>query len=170
MSPISPQAACNLSQLLQQVHLVTPKAGTLYDRNARPVINIKPPDWAVLQKGNAAAGSSGEFVIILGEVKNPGRKLLQITGMMEGRPLLATGASEVILVQPKSNRNLAVSCVIPYPESRRGLYGLDFSSDDTIRQLLKTSFAGWHHAYHEVFATGTGFALKTMRRPAGIGA
>ncbi len=105
--------------------------------------------------GNTQVTGNSGFALIQGEIPNADH--LGIVDLLDQGIILVLGDGRLVSLKQKSDGSLLVYCAIYYSHNNAGLT-IGANSDDAIRQLLKTFYAGWHHVYHEVFAMATNFA------------
>lgn len=114
-----------------------------YDKDAK-LIGCSESEWPTGELEN---------VWVRGEVKESSSSGMQMANMlMEGR-VLAVSNDKGLVFQQKDDGNIIFYSFIP-----SGLSLTNISSVEDLRQMLKTAFAGWHHAYHEVFAMAKSFS------------
>lgn len=123
--------------------MATGEPATFYDKNARP-INCTESEWPTADHEN---------VWVRGEVKESSSSGMQIADMLSQGRVLAMTEDKGLVFQQKDDGNIIFYSFIP-----SGLSLTNVSSVEDLRQMLKTAFAGWHHAYHEVFAMAKSFS------------
>jgi len=112
-----------------------------YDKDARR-INCKESQWPA---------ADDENVWVRGEVKESSSGMQMASMLSQGRVLAVTGGKGLVF-QQKDDGNIIFYSFMP-----SGLSLTQVTSVEDLRQMLKTAFAGWHHAYHEVFAMAKSF-------------
>jgi hypothetical protein len=114
-----------------------------YDKDARPV-HCSESVWPAADQEN---------VWVRGEVIESSSSGMQMAGMLSQGRVLAISEDKGLVFQQKDDGNIIFYSFIP-----SGLSLTKVSSVEDLRQMLKTAFAGWHHAYHEVFAMAKSFS------------
>lgn len=114
-----------------------------YDKDAQPLSCEQNGNWINTDQDN---------VWVRGEVKDLSASCLEMNLMLHHGRVLALAGDKALVFQQKDDGNIIFYSVIPsvLPLSVAG-------SVEELRQMLKTYFAGWHHAYHEVFAMAKSF-------------
>ena len=114
-----------------------------YDKDAK-LIGCNESEWPT---------GDHENVWVRGEVKESSSSGMQMADMLIQGRVLAVSNNKGLVFQQKDDGNIIFYSFIP-----SGLSLTNISSVEDLRQMLKTAFAGWHHAYHEVFAMAKSFS------------
>lgn len=142
------------------------KRAGLYDRDA--VLLAEEPPATTRLAGSyvsvwrPAAGMQGFATLVTAQIGSFGKRPMQLTGMAARHVVLASGQGKGLAVRQLSDGSLQLYCLVPGLFNGQAGCNIDFSSDDAVRQYLKSSFAGWHHVYHEALAVAHGFSLVSM--------
>jgi hypothetical protein len=133
---------------IAEVHIMPAMMATgepvaFYDKNAI-LINCTENEWPT---------SDQEKVWVRGEVKESSSSGMQMAEMLSQGRVLATAEDKGLVFQQKDDGNIIFYSFIP-----SGLSLTKVSSVEDLRHMLKIAFAGWHHAYHEIFAMAKSFS------------
>lgn len=119
-----------------------------YDKNAHLLPCDAAHDWPL---------ADDVRVWVRGEVKDTLPDTFEISSMLDHGRVLAMEEEKGLVIQKKDDGHIIFYGMISShsPLAKAG-------SVEDLRQLLKKAFAGWHHAYHEIFASASDFMLKVM--------
>jgi hypothetical protein len=141
------EAIAPLNQITAPI-IATGEPVHFYDKNAHLLPCDASHEWPVTDDAH---------VWVRGEIKDTPAGDFEIINMLHHGRVLAMEEEKGLVIQQKDDGHIIFYSVIPSrsPIAKAG-------SMEDLRQLLKRTFAGWHHAYHEVFASASDFVMKIM--------
>jgi hypothetical protein len=116
-----------------------------YDKDARQVSCADDKIWPSVNEDN---------VWVRGELDNDASTCTEMNSMLADGRVLAMAAEKGLVFQKKDDGHIIFYGIISATEQSPKV-----STIEDLRQMLKTTFAGWHNAYHEVFAMAKSFSL-----------
>lgn len=115
-----------------------------YDKDARLLPCDADPEWPE---------KAFNDVWVRGEMQNTSGDGLQMNDMLQRGRVLAMAEEKGLVFQRKDDGNIIFYSVMSAASPLSAV-----TSVDDLRALLRTTFAGWHNAYHEVFAMAKSFS------------
>lgn len=116
-------------------------------------------DAQLVQQNLPVLGNLGmqQFVMIKGIVKRPLEHCKQILDLLKFGKVVVLGDSRGSTFEQMNDESVLFHALIPRPQ-------LNESTDvlQKGKNWLRQAFAGWHHIYHEVFATAQVMAIQEL--------
>ncbi|WP_162902858.1 hypothetical protein [Taibaiella koreensis] len=169
MSPIyNRPASGSLSSVLHglpvPVTSSAPGSLKLFDKNARSMGEASASTPVQVYQSLLHPGTPGQpdYTMIQAVIrKGTGRRLL-VGELLKQGTMLGLGNEKGIVVKQHANGDLVFYCLVLPLQERIGVSGSIARGHDAIRSFLKACYAGWHHIYHELFATATEFSTVAV--------
>lgn len=132
----------------------------LFDKNGRSMGEASAHTPAQVYQSLLHPGAPGlpDYTMIQAVIRKTDGKRLLISDLLKQDVIMALGAEKGIVVRRQPNGDIIFYCMVLQMQDRLRIAGAAPSNDDMLRHFLKSCYAGWHHVYHELFATATDFS------------
>jgi len=119
-----------------------------YSKDARLLANNKLPDQGFNQE---------DFMLIKGVVRNPEQHCNEMFHMLEDGRVIALEQNRGSSFEHMKDESVLFHALIP--KQTQSEYKEVLLKG---KEWLRKAFAGWHHAYHEVFAAAQVIAIQAL--------
>lgn len=119
-----------------------------YSKDARLLVNNKLPEQGFNQE---------DFVLIKGVVRNPEQNCNEMFHMLEEGRVITLDQGRGSSFEHMKDESVLFHALIPKQTTSEYKEVLLKG-----KEWLRKAFAGWHHAYHEVFAAAQVIAIQAL--------